>query len=148
MAGASGAARQSPTAPLWPQTVADAPPQARHRELIKGLRLGAVGECHCPSGLALAPLAQRRDNAQRIAVVQNALDEQALEMSVAGLVEVDDGDPPRQDLYNPRFQDPYPALTVQAGFETSNLLWVGRLGYVKSGTQRIIITAESGAVGS
>ena len=60
-------------------------------------------------------------------------------------VEVDDGDPPRQDLYNPRFRDPYPALTVQAGFETSDLLWVGRLGYVKSGTQRIIITAESGA---
>ena len=65
-------------------------------------------------------------------------------------VEVDDGDPPRHDQYNPRLWDPYPALTVDlpygatAVYESSHiLLWVGRLGFVKSGTQRIIVTAQS-----
>ena len=48
-------------------------------------RLGAVGERHRPSGLALAPLAERRAEARWVAVVPGALDEQAPDMGVAGL---------------------------------------------------------------
>lgn len=48
-------------------------------------RLGAVGERHCPSRLALAPLAMRPADTRRVAIVPRALDEQAPHMRVAGL---------------------------------------------------------------
>ena len=68
-------------------------------------------------------------------------------------VQVDDGDPPRQDPYNRYRQDPYTAITLDIaqrprnfGLEvsrgTTQLLWVGRLGYIKSGTQRLVVMAE------